>query len=178
MAPFVAPFSDSNMNDMHGYYLEDMKVGMAASYARTVTEADLVLFAGVTGDNNPVHLNQEYADRTMFGGRIVHGMLTASFISTVLGMKMPGPGAIYVSQKLDFKAPVRIGDTVTARATVVAVDRDRGRVTVHTICTVGDTVVIDGEAELMVLRRVPVPKAPKVAEDPKVAAKESKVAAE
>ncbi|MBX6323822.1 MAG: MaoC family dehydratase [Rhodospirillaceae bacterium] len=143
------------MNDVQSYYLEDMRVGMTAAYARTVTEADLVLFAGVTGDSNPVHLNEEYANRTMFGGRIVHGMLTASFISTVLGMKMPGPGAIYVSQKLNFKAPVRIGDTVEARATVTAVDLERGRVTVNTVCTVGDTVVIDGEAELMVLRRVP-----------------------
>ncbi len=150
------------MSDVHGYYLEDMRVGMTASYARTVTEADLVLFAGVTGDSNPVHLNQEYANRTMFGGRIVHGMLTASFISTVLGMKMPGPGAVYVSQHLNFKAPVRIGDTVEARATVTAVDLERGRVTVHTVCSVGDTVVIDGEAELLVLRRVPLDK-PKVA---------------
>jgi 3-hydroxybutyryl-CoA dehydratase len=146
------------MSDLHGYYLEDMRVGMTAEYARTVTDADLVLFAGVTGDSNPVHLNQEYAQGTLFKGRIAHGMLTASFISTVLGMKMPGPGAIYVSQKLNFKAPVRIGDTVRAKATVTAVDLERGRVTVHTDCSVGDTVVIDGEAELLVLRRVPLDK--------------------
>lgn len=146
------------MSDLHGYYLEDMKVGMTASFARTVTDADIVLFAGVTGDSNPVHLNQEYADKSLFGGRIAHGMLTASFISTVLGMKMPGPGAIYVSQKLNFKAPVRIGDTVQARATVTAVDLERGRITVDTECKVGDTVVIDGQAELLVLRRVPLPK--------------------
>ena len=146
------------MSEVQQYYLEDMKVGMTGSYARTVTDADLVLFAGVTGDNNPVHLDAEYASRTMFGGRIVHGMLTASFISTVLGMKMPGPGAVYVSQKLAFKAPVRIGDTVHATATVTAVDLERGRVTVHTECTVAGTVVIDGEAELMVLRRVPLDK--------------------
>jgi 3-hydroxybutyryl-CoA dehydratase len=153
------------MSDLHGYYLEDMRVGMTATYARTVTDADLVLFAGVTGDSNPVHLNQEYAQGTLFKGRIAHGMLTASFISTVLGMKMPGPGAIYVSQKLNFKAPVRIGETVQATATVTAVDLERGRVTVHTVCSVGDTVVIDGEAELLVMRRVPLdkPKVTKVA---------------
>jgi 3-hydroxybutyryl-CoA dehydratase len=146
------------MSELHGHYLEDMQVGMTGSFARTVTEADIVLFAGVTGDNNPVHLNQEYASKSLFGGRIAHGMLTASFISTVLGMKMPGPGAIYVSQKLNFKAPVRIGDTVEARATVTAVDLERGRITVNTECKVGDTVVIDGQAELLVLRRVPLPK--------------------
>lgn len=146
------------MSELHGYYLEDMKVGMTGSFARTITEADVVLFAGVTGDSNPVHLNQEYANKSLFGGRIAHGMLTASFISTVLGMKMPGPGAIYVSQKLNFRAPVRIGDTVEARATVIAVDLERGRVTVDTECKVGDTVVIDGQAELLVLRRVPLPK--------------------
>jgi 3-hydroxybutyryl-CoA dehydratase len=135
-----------------------MKVGMTGSFARTITDADIVLFAGVTGDSNPVHLNQDYANKSLFGGRIAHGMLTASFISTVLGMKMPGPGAIYVSQKLNFKAPVRIGDTVEARVTVTAVDLERGRVTVDTECRVGDTVVIDGQAELLVLRRVPLPK--------------------
>jgi 3-hydroxybutyryl-CoA dehydratase len=141
------------MNESHGYYLEDLAVGMSASYAKTVTEADIVLFAGVSGDLNPVHLDEDYANATAFKGRIVHGLLTASFISAVLGTKLPGPGCIYVSQNLKFKAPVRIGDTVRARVTVTAIDEARARVTVSTLCQVGDTVVIDGEAQLVVPRR-------------------------
>jgi 3-hydroxybutyryl-CoA dehydratase len=146
------------MQELHGYYLEDLAPGMTALYAKTVTDADIVLFAGISGDVNPVHLNQEFADRTMFRGRIAHGMLTASFISTVIGTKLPGPGCIYVSQNLKFKAPVRIGDTVNARVTVTSVDEVRGRIAVETTCTVGNTVVIAGEAVLMVPRR-PAPQA-------------------
>ena len=141
------------MDELHGYYLEDMAVGMTAAYAKTVTEADVVLFAGISGDINPMHLNQEFANGTVFGGCIAHGLLTASFISTVLGTKLPGPGCIYVSQNLKFKAPVRVGDTVTARAAVTAVDQARGRVTIETLCSVGATVVIEGEAQLVVPRR-------------------------
>ena len=141
------------MQELHGYYLEDLAPGMTALYAKTVTDADVVLFAGISGDVNPVHLNQEFADRTMFRGRIAHGMLTASFISTVIGTKLPGPGCIYVSQNLKFKAPVRVGDTVNARVTVSSVDDARGRIAVETTCTVGNTVVIAGEAVLMVPRR-------------------------
>lgn len=141
------------MDELRGYYLEDLKPGMSAAYTKTVTDADLVLFAGVSGDRNPMHVDQEYAKTTMFEGRIAHGMLTASFISAVLGTKLPGPGCVYLSQSLKFKAPVRPGDTVTAKVTVTAVDLDRGRVTVDTVCTVGDKVVIDGEAVLMVPRK-------------------------
>jgi len=146
------------MKDLHGHYLEDMSVGMTAVYTRTVTEADIVLFCGISGDTNPVHLDHEFAKNTIFKGRIAHGMLTASFISTVLGTKLPGPGCIYVSQNLRFRAPVHIGQTVTARVTVRKVDTVRGRVTVETVCYVDDLLVIDGEAELSVPRR-PVPQA-------------------
>ncbi|MEA2778575.1 MAG: 3-hydroxybutyryl-CoA dehydratase [Rhodospirillaceae bacterium] len=146
------------MHELHGHYLEDIEVGMTAVYSRTVTEADVVLFAGISGDSNPVHLDNEYAKDTMFKGRIAHGMLTASFISTVLGTKLPGPGCIYVSQNLKFRAPVRIGDTVRTRVTVTSVDRDKGRVALETTCSVGDTVVISGDAQLLVQRR-PVPQA-------------------
>ena len=146
------------MQELHGFYLEDLAPGMTALYAKTVTDADVVLFAGISGDVNPVHLNQEFADRTMFRGRIAHGMLTASFISTVIGTKLPGPGCIYVSQNLKFKAPVRVGDTVNARVTVTSVDEVRGRIAVETTCTVVNTVVIAGEAVLMVPRR-PAPQA-------------------
>ena len=141
------------MNDLHGLYLEDVTLGMTAVYSRTVTEADIVLFSGVSGDVNPVHMDQEFAKQTMFKGRIAHGMLTASFISTVLGTKLPGPGCVYISQNLKFKAPVRIGDTVKARVTVTGIDQVRGRITVATTCYVGDVLVIDGDAQLMVPRR-------------------------
>ncbi len=139
---------------LDGFFLEDLQPGMTAAYARTVTEADVILFAGVSGDQNPVHLNQEFAEGTRFKGRIAHGMLTASFISTVLGNKLPGPGCIYVSQNLKFKAPVRAGDTVHTRALVLEVDQARGRVRLETICRVGEVNVIEGEAVLMVPRRL------------------------
>ncbi len=140
------------MNEQ-GYYLEDLKVGMSASYAKTVTEADVVLFAGVSGDTNPVHLNEEFAKETMFHGRIAHGMLSASFISTVLGTKLPGPGCIYLSQNLKFRAPVRSGDTVSATATITDIVPDKKRVVMQTVCSVRNQVVIEGEAIVMVPAR-------------------------
>ncbi len=134
------------MSELHGYYLEDLKEGMSASYAKTITEADVILFAGITGDDNPVHINDEFATETMFKGRIVHGMFSAGLISCVLGTRLPGPGAIYIDQQLTFKAPVRIGDTVTATATVTALDSKRRRVTLETVCTVKGKVVVEGTA--------------------------------
>jgi len=141
------------MQELHGYYLEDLEVGMTAVHTKTVTEADVVLFAGISGDINPVHLDSDFAKDTMFKGRIAHGMLTASFISTVLGTKLPGPGCIYISQNLKFRAPVRIGDAVRTRVVVTSVDMERGRVALETTCTVGETVVISGDAILVVPRR-------------------------
>jgi 3-hydroxybutyryl-CoA dehydratase len=137
----------------HGYYLEDLKVGMTACYAKTVTEADVVLFAGISGDTNPVHLNEEFARETLFQGRIAHGMLSASFISTVLGTKLPGPGCIYVSQNLKFRAPVRCGDTVSATATIADIVPEKKRVIMQTVCSVGDKVVLEGEAVVLVAAR-------------------------
>ena len=151
------------MEEKHGYFLEDMEVGMTAVYAKTVTDADIVMFAGISGDTNPVHLDAHFADQTVFKGRIAHGMLSASFISTVLGTRLPGPGCIYLSQNLKFRAPVKAGETVTARVTVTDVNPDNKRVVFDTVCTVGDTVVIDGEALLLVSRRAEVlgePEAP------------------
>lgn len=127
-------------------YFEDMEIGQSAQVAKTVTEADIVLFAGVSGDHNPVHVNEEYAQTTMFKGRIAHGALSASFISAALGMSLPGTGTIYLSQSLKFKAPVRIGETVTATVTVKAMDERRKFVTFDTVCTVAGKVVIEGEA--------------------------------
>jgi 3-hydroxybutyryl-CoA dehydratase len=137
-------------NGTSGYYLEDLRVGMSAAYAKTVTEADVVLFAGVSGDTNPVHLNEDFAKDTMFQGRIAHGMLSASFISTVLGTKLPGPGCIYVSQNLKFRAPVRSGDTVEARATITEIVADKKRVVMRTTCSVREQIVLEGEAVVLV----------------------------
>ncbi len=141
------------MDELHGYYLEDLSVGMTGVFAKTVTEADIVLFAGVSGDTNPMHINQLFAENSMFKGRIAHGMLSASFISTVIGTRIPGPGAIYLNQSLRFRAPVKAGDTVVARATVTDIVPERRRVVLETTCNVGDTVVLDGEATVMVSNR-------------------------
>ena len=141
------------MEELRGKYLEEISEGMTAVFSKTVTEADIALFAGITGDTNPIHLDEEFAKPTMFKGRIAHGMLTAGFISAVFGTKLPGPGCVYLSQNLRFKAPVRIGDTVLARVTVNAIDRDKGRVTFATTCHVGQQIVLDGEAQLMVPKR-------------------------
>lgn len=134
---------------MTTYRFEDLAVGMADEFAKTVTEADLVLFGAVSGDNNPVHFNEEYAAKTMFKGRIAHGMLSAAFISAAVGTKLPGPGAIYLSQTLKFKAPVRIGDTVTARVVVKELIPEKKRAVLTTVCSVKDTVVVEGEALVM-----------------------------
>jgi len=137
------------MNPQNGYDIEDLSVGMSAETAKTITEADIILFSGVSTDVNAVHLNEEFAKSTMFGGRIAHGMLTATLISAVLGNRLPGPGCIYVGQNLKFKAPVRPGDTVTAKVTVKEIVLEKGRVVLDTVCTVGGKVVIEGEALMM-----------------------------
>jgi 3-hydroxybutyryl-CoA dehydratase len=142
--------SSGDNDDLMGYSIEDLSVGMTALFAKTVTEADIVLFAGISGDINPVHLNHEFATETMFEGRIAHGMLTAGFISTVIGTKLPGPGAIYLKQSLNFRAPVRAGDTVRARVTIKEVIAEKRRIVLDTIATVGDAVVLDGEALILV----------------------------
>ena len=128
-------------------YAEDIEIGQSASYERTVSEHDIALFGEATGDMNPVHFDEAYAATTMFKTRIAHGMLTAGFFSTVLGTKLPGAGAIYASQTLAFKAPVRIGDTVLATCTVTA--KEKRRVTLSCVATVGQTVVAEGEAVLL-----------------------------
>jgi 3-hydroxybutyryl-CoA dehydratase len=133
------------------YALEDLAIGMTASYVHTITDADVRAFADLTGDHNPLHLDEEFARTTRFKGRVAHGMLTASYFSTALAI-LPGPGTVYLSQTLAFRAPVRIGDTVEARVTVSEI-RDKGRVVLKTVGTVGDTVVVDGEALAMVPSR-------------------------
>ncbi|HLI20807.1 MAG TPA: MaoC family dehydratase [Stellaceae bacterium] len=133
-----------------GYTIDELKIGMSASYEHVVTVADIEAFAAVSGDHNPVHLDDAYAKTTRFKGRIAHGMLGASFISTVLAAKLPGPGTIYLGQTLAFKAPVRPGDKVEARATVTDIRREKKQVVLKTECRVGEAVVIDGEATVLV----------------------------
>jgi len=153
-APAAAPEgAQSHVDELHGYYFEDLKVGMTAVYGKTVTEASILMFAGVSGDTNPVHLNHEFAEPSRFGGRIAHGMLTASLISTVIGTKLPGPGCIYVSQSLKFRAPVKADETVTARATIKALDPAKKLVTLATVCTVAGKPVLEGEAVVLVPSR-------------------------
>ena len=134
------------MNALGGYDIEDFSIGMSATFSKTITEADIVLFAGVSGDCNASHINQEFAESTPFLGRIAHGMLTASFISAAVANKLPGPGAIYMNQSLNFRAPVRPGDTVHATVTVRQIMLEKKRVVLETICVVRGCVVIDGEA--------------------------------
>ena len=137
------------------HHNDQLHPGMSASIAKTVTEADIILFAGISTDVNPAHLDEEYAKGTMFGGRIAHGMLSAGFISAVLANHLPGPGTIYLSQTLKFKAPVRPGDTVRATVTVKEVNVARNRVTLDTVCTVAGKVVIEGECQMMPPARAP-----------------------
>ncbi len=132
------------------YAFEDLAVGMEASYARTVTAADIATFAEVTGDKNPVHLDEVFAARTVFKEPIAHGMLTAGYISTVFGMELPGPGAIYVSQTLNFRGPVKIGDVVIARVRVMELYPAKKRARFDCVCLVNGKAVLEGEAVLMV----------------------------
>lgn len=141
------------MSSLQGYFFEDLSVGQTAVYGKTVTEADIVLFAGISGDTNPVHINEEFAGQTMFKSRIAHGMLSAGFISTIFGTKLPGPGCIYLSQSLRFKAPVHIGDTVIAKVELLELFPEKRRANFRTTCSVGNTIVIDGEATIMVPSR-------------------------
>jgi 3-hydroxybutyryl-CoA dehydratase len=141
------------MNELNGYDIEDIQVGMSATFAKTITEADIVLFAAVSGDSNAVHINEEFAQTTAFKGRIAHGMLSASVISAAIAGRLPGPGTIYLGQNLRFKAPVRPGDTVHATVTVTEMIPDKRRVKLETVCTVASKVVIEGDALVMATSR-------------------------
>lgn len=136
-----------------GIYFEDLQLGQEASVSNTVTEAAINAFAEVTGDRNPVHVDADYAATTMFKERIAHGMLAAGYISSVFGMKLPGPGAIYISQTMNFKAPVKIGDTVVTTVKIVDLVPEKKRARFTCVCTVNDTPVVVGEAVLMVPSR-------------------------
>lgn len=135
-------------------YFEDLSVGMTERLTKVVSSDDVVGFAEITGDRNPIHLSEHFAAKTPFGTRIAHGLYTAGLISALLGTRLPGPGAVYIAQSLNFRAPVRIGDTVDVSVTVEELVPEKSRAVLKCACTVGDTVVLDGEA------MVKVPRAP------------------
>ncbi len=130
--------------------IQEIKIGMSESYSQTITDADVKLFAGISGDNNPIHMSDEYAKNSRYKKRVAHGMLSASFFSALFGTKLPGPGCLYVTQNLNFKRPVYIDDTVFAIITVINIDYEKRRVFFDTVCKVKNKIVIDGVSELYV----------------------------
>jgi 3-hydroxybutyryl-CoA dehydratase len=143
----------SAYDEQHGYYLEDISVGMRALYAKTITEADVTLFSGLSGDTNPLHINAEFASCTRFKRRIVPGMLTASLWSTLVGTRLPGPGCAYMRQEMKFFKPVYLGDTVTATIVVAEIDPKKQRVFLDAECAVAQTVVAAGRGMVWVPKR-------------------------
>lgn len=138
-----------------GFSFEDIELGMNASVENTVTESDIQSFAAITGDHNPVHLDEGFAATTPFKGRISHGMLTAGYISAVFGMRLPGPGSIYISQTLNFRRPVRIDDRITTTVKVAELFPEKRRVLFECVCINGEgKAVLQGEATLMVPERM------------------------
>ena len=130
--------------------IDEIKIGMSESYSQTISEADVKAYAGISGDRNPVHMDDEYAEKSRYKKRIAHGMISSSFFSALFGTKLPGPGCVYVNQSLNFKRPVYIGDTVTAIITVTKIDEIKSRVYFDTVCKVKNKIVIDGQAELYI----------------------------
>ncbi len=144
---------EETLDAMHGYFFEELSVGMTAVHGKTLTDADVLLFTGVSGDTNPLHQNKEFASQTPFGEPIVHGMLTASLLSTLIGTKLPGPGCIYMDQSLKFLVPVRVGDTVVAKVKIAELDEERPYAILDTVCEVDDKVVLSGQAKVKVPRK-------------------------
>ncbi len=140
-------------DQMHGYFFEDLSLGMEENVSKLVTSSDIEIFADLSGDRNPLHLDEEFAAATRFKGRIAHGFLSASLISTIIGTKLPGPGAIYMSQSLNFLAPVRIGDLVEANARILSLDGDKKRAVLACTCSVDGKPVIKGEAVVKIPSR-------------------------
>jgi 3-hydroxybutyryl-CoA dehydratase len=149
----LTPEAELTLPPFQTLHFEDLRVGMTETHAKTVKSSDVVGFAELSGDRNPIHLSEHFAAKTPFGGRIAHGLYTASLISAVIGTRLPGPGAIYISQTLSFKAPVRIGDTVVAAVEVVELSERGNRAKLSCRCLVGETVVLEGEALVKVPSR-------------------------
>lgn len=138
------------VNFLNSIPIEEIKIGMKASYSQTITDTDIKAFAGISGDRNPVHMDEEYASNSRYKKRIAHGLMTASYFSALFGTKIPGEGCVYVSQTLNFKKPVYVGDTVTATVEVFNVDLEKFRVFFRTICRVKQRIVTDGVAEIYI----------------------------
>ncbi|WP_047707344.1 MaoC family dehydratase [Plesiomonas sp. ZOR0011] len=136
------------------YDIEDLEIGMSASYSQTITDADIKQFAGLSGDRNPVHLDENYANQSRFKKRIAHGMISSSFFSALFGTKLPGEGCVYVSQSLKFRKPVYIDDTVVATVVVNSIDKEKRRVYFDTYCKVGKQKVIIGQAEIYIPEKI------------------------
>lgn len=140
------------VNEIKATKYSDLHIGQFAEVTHTITEEDIQTFGDLSGDYNPLHFDEEWAKTTVFNGRIAHGLLTASFISTVIGMKLPGPGTIYLGQSMNFMGPVRIGDTITARVEVASLNDEKQRVTLKTLCTnQNQEVVIEGDALIKIM---------------------------
>ena len=135
-------FKTSNINKI--------EVGMEASYIQVISDANIIAFAELSGDNNPLHLSNAYASESRYKKRIAHGLLSASFFSALFGSRLPGNGCVYLSQTLNFKRPVYINDTVTAIIKVMSIDKVKKRVEFSTICKVKNRIVIDGIAEIFI----------------------------
>lgn len=129
--------------------IKDLSVGMEATLSKVITENDVITFSELTGDTNPVHLDEAYASKTRFKKRIAHGMLSASFFSALFATRLPGPGAIYIRQNLVFKYPVYLGDNVESKISITSINKESNRVVFSTQCHVGTRLVVDGEAEIM-----------------------------
>jgi 3-hydroxybutyryl-CoA dehydratase len=149
----LPPEAEVTLPPFQTLYFEDLRVGMTETHRKTVKSSDVVGFAEISGDRNPIHLSEHFAAKTPFGGRIAHGLYTASLISAVIGTRLPGPGAIYISQTLNFKAPVRIGDVVEAVVEVVELSERGNRAKLACRCLVGETLVLEGEALVKVPSR-------------------------
>ena len=135
---------------LHGFFIEDLKVGQKAILKKKITENDINQFSLVTGDNNPVHISDDFASKTIFKKRVAHGFFTASLISTLIATKLPGPGSIYISQTLKFLAPAYIGDNILTKAIIQKIDKEKRRVNLLTECFISDKKILTGEAEILV----------------------------
>ena len=135
---------------LHGFYFEEIEVGQEALISKTITESDIISFANITGDNNPVHISNSFAERTIFKKVVAHGFLSASLISAVIGMQLPGPGSIYINQTLAFLAPVFPGDTIEVKVRVKSKDEKKNRVILETFCEKKGKKILNGEAEILV----------------------------
>ena len=145
--------NEKDFETMHGYFLEELKVGQEETIYKKVSSSDINDFSKITGDYNPVHINERFAEKTIFKKTIAHGFLTASFISSVIGTKLPGPGCIYLKQSLKFLAPVYPGDNIKVNVKIKTIIVEKKRIILETYCSVGDKKVLEGEAEILVNKK-------------------------